>query len=206
MNAVHVVDMGVVAALGQGVEAVWDGLSAGRTGLAPVRRFATDCYISNLAGCVPALDADAADVSQEVLRTVVRTIGRFDYDRCKGSFRSWLMSVARTRLCDFLANRGPQVCGSGETGVQRLLEEQSDAADEEEIWEQEYQRCLFDWAAEQIRDEFQDSTWQAFWQTNIEGKDTKHVARSLDMTVGAVYIARSRVLARLKKQIEQIEP
>ena len=62
---------------------------------------------------------------------------------------------------------------------------------------------LFDRAAERIRDEFQDSTWQAFWQTNIEGKDTRQVARSLDMTVGAVYIARSRVLARLKKQIEQ---
>jgi RNA polymerase sigma-70 factor (ECF subfamily) len=150
-------------------------------------------------------DADAADVTQDVLRTIARSIGRFDYDRRKGSFRSWLMSVARSRLCDFLADRGRQTCGSGETGVQRLLEEQPDAADEQEIWEQEYQRCLFNWAAEQIRDEFQDSTWQAFWQTSVEGKDTRQVARSLDMTVGAVYIARSRVLARLRKQIEQIE-
>ena len=150
-------------------------------------------------------DADASDVTQDVLRTVARSIGRFDYDRRKGSFRSWLISVVRTRLCDFMADRGRQACGSGETGVQRLLEEQPDAADEEEIWEQEYQRCLFDRAAEQIRDEFQDSTWQAFWQTSIEGKNTRQVARSLDMTVGAVYIARSRVLARLKKQIERIE-
>ena len=60
-------------------------------------------------------------------------------------------------------------------------------------------------AAEQIRSEFQDSTWQAFWQTNMEGKATKEVAESLGMTVGAVYIARSRVLARLKQQIQQAE-
>jgi RNA polymerase sigma-70 factor (ECF subfamily) len=150
-------------------------------------------------------DADAADVTQDVLRTVTRSIERFDYDRRKGSFRSWLMSVARTRLCDFLADRGRHATGSGETGVHRLLEEQPDAADEEEAWEQEYRRCLFDRAAEQVRNEFQDSTWQAFWQTNVKGKDTKQVARSLNMTVGAVYIARSRVLARLRKQIEQIE-
>jgi 3-oxoacyl-(acyl-carrier-protein) synthase len=58
MTAVHVVDMGAVTALGQGVAALWDGLLAGRTGLAPVRRFATDCYVSHVAGCIPALDAE----------------------------------------------------------------------------------------------------------------------------------------------------
>lgn len=58
MSTVHVVDMGVVTALGQGTDALWDGLTAGRTGLAPVQRFATDHYISSTAGCIPALDAE----------------------------------------------------------------------------------------------------------------------------------------------------
>ncbi len=58
MNAVHVVEMGVVTALGAGVDAFWDALLAGRTGIAPVRRFATDGYVSNLAGCIAALDAE----------------------------------------------------------------------------------------------------------------------------------------------------
>jgi 3-oxoacyl-[acyl-carrier-protein] synthase II len=57
LNAVHVVDIGTVTALGQGVDALWEGLRAGRTGLAPVRRFATDGYLSHVAGCIPALDA-----------------------------------------------------------------------------------------------------------------------------------------------------
>jgi 3-oxoacyl-[acyl-carrier-protein] synthase II len=57
LNAVHVVDIGVTTALGQGAEVLWGALQAGRTGLAPVRRFATDGYVSNLAGCIPALDA-----------------------------------------------------------------------------------------------------------------------------------------------------
>jgi 3-oxoacyl-(acyl-carrier-protein) synthase len=58
LNAVHVVDIGVTTALGQGADALWEALLAGRTGLAPVRRFATDGYLSNLAGCIPALDAE----------------------------------------------------------------------------------------------------------------------------------------------------
>ncbi len=57
LNTVHVVDIGVTTALGQGADALWEALLAGRTGLAPVRRFATDGYLSNLAGCIPDLDA-----------------------------------------------------------------------------------------------------------------------------------------------------
>ncbi len=57
MNAVHVVDIGVTTALGQGGDALWEALLAGRTGLAPVQRFAEDGYLSNLAGCISALDA-----------------------------------------------------------------------------------------------------------------------------------------------------
>ncbi len=57
LNAVHVVDIGVATALGQGADVLWEALLAGRTGLAPVRRFATDGYLSNLAGCIAALDA-----------------------------------------------------------------------------------------------------------------------------------------------------
>jgi RNA polymerase sigma-70 factor (ECF subfamily) len=115
------------------------------------------------------------------------------------------MSVARTRLCDFLARRGRQAQGSGDTAVEKVIEAQPSEDGEEDRWEQDYQRCVFDWAVEQIRGDFQDSTWQAFWQTNVEGKETKKVAQSLGMTVGAVYIARSRVLARLKKEIGQVE-
>jgi len=58
VSAIHIVATGVVTALGVGEDALWDGLLAGRTGLAPVRRFATDGYVSHVAGCVPALDAE----------------------------------------------------------------------------------------------------------------------------------------------------
>jgi RNA polymerase sigma-70 factor (ECF subfamily) len=149
-------------------------------------------------------DADAADVSQEVFRTVARSVKDFRGGSGKGSFRSWLAAVSRSRLVDFAHRRNRQVPGTGDTKMIALLEQQP-SPDEDEVFEDEYRKRVLEWAAEKIRGQFQDSTWQAFWQTNVEGKPTEEVAASLGMSLGAVYIARSRVLARLKKQIELLE-
>jgi RNA polymerase sigma-70 factor (ECF subfamily) len=63
---------------------------------------------------------------------------------------------------------------------------------------------LFACAAKQVRGKVQESTWQAFWQTTVGGKRGKDVAQELNMTVAAVYLAKSRVMAQLKEQIRQM--
>ena len=64
---------------------------------------------------------------------------------------------------------------------------------------------LFRWAAERVRDEFRGTTWAAFWETGVEGKKAQVVADALGMSIGAVYMARSRVVARIRQVIEQVE-
>ena len=150
-------------------------------------------------------DADVADVAQEVLRTVSRTVDRFDCDRRKGSFRGWLLTVTRSRVSDHIAAQRKQVSGSGDTAVISQLHDQPAADDAEAIWEQEYRRSVFRWAAERIEGSFQSSTWQAFWQVSVDGESTKRVAAALGMTEGAVYIAKCRVQAKLKETIERYE-
>jgi RNA polymerase sigma factor (sigma-70 family) len=150
-------------------------------------------------------DADAADLTQEVLRAVAKSVDRLEYDRERGSFRGWLFSVTRNTLCKFLARRKGQVRGTGGTAMKELLEEQPDGtAEDAAVWDREHEHRLFHWAARQVRDSFRKSTWQAFWQTAVEGKGAREVADMLGMSVGAAYIAKSRVLARVKMQIEQI--
>ena len=150
-------------------------------------------------------DTDAADVTQDVFCAVARGIPQFEYDPRKGSFRSWLIAVARNKLHDFAAKRRTTSEGIGGSDAWTLIDQQPAGDDEEAFVEREHRRCLFDWAARQIRDEFQPTTWQAFWQTSVEGKKTTDAADELGLSVGAVYIARSRVLARLKETIRQIE-
>ena len=151
-------------------------------------------------------DADAADLTQEVLQSVHDAIGRLDYDPQRGTFRSWLFTIARNRIKNFLKRQSRQPQGTGDTEIKQVLENQPAAAKEREAsWEEDYEQRIFQWAADQIRSEFQESSWQAFWQTAVAGQPPKQVAATLSISVGAVYVAKSRVLARLKEQIEQLE-
>ncbi|HMF11801.1 MAG TPA: sigma-70 family RNA polymerase sigma factor, partial [Gemmataceae bacterium] len=147
-------------------------------------------------------DADAADLTQDVLRAVAGAVHRLDYDPRRGSFRGWLFTIVRHKLRNFLAPRGRQLQGSSDTAAIQVLEQL--AAPEEEQWEADYQRQLLAWAIERIRSEFQEKTWQAFRQMAVEGRSGKEVAASLGMSVAAVYLAKGRVLARLKEEIAQL--
>ena len=149
-------------------------------------------------------DADAADLMQDVLSSVAGAVGRLDYDPSRGSFRSWLYTITRNKLNTFLDRQRRQVRGTGDTGAHEWLEAQASPEDEG-LWDQEYERRLFDWAAERVRAGTGPSVWQAFWQTAVEGKSPRDVARALGMSVGAVYVAKSRTLAQIREQIRQLQ-
>ena len=150
-------------------------------------------------------DADANDLCQEVFRVVSQAIAGWDPDPTRGSFRGWLSRITRNLLINFLTRRPHELRGSGATSVQDLLEEQP-APDPSaaSFYEAEYRKRLFQWAAEDIKNEFTTTTWAAFWRTAVDGHTPKDVAESLGLSVGAVYIARTRVLARLRKRIEDL--
>lgn len=152
-------------------------------------------------------DADAADLMQDVLRSVAGAAGRLDYDPRRGTFRSWLFTVTRNKVYNFLSGRRHQVRGSGGTTAQDVLQDQPNPQDDSaDLWDREYEQRTFAWAVDQVRGEFQDSTWQAFWLTAVEGLGAKEVGQRLGLSPGAVYVAKSRVLARLKDQVQQLEP
>jgi RNA polymerase sigma-70 factor (ECF subfamily) len=149
-------------------------------------------------------DADAGDLCQEVFRVVAGAIDRFDPDPALGSFRGWLSRITRNLLINFLTRRHTQPLGSGSTSVLELLEAQP-AADPAAtaLFEQEYGWRLFEWAANLVKAEFAASTWQAFWRTAVEGRAPAEVATELRLSVGAVYVARSRVLTRLRRSLDE---
>jgi RNA polymerase sigma-70 factor (ECF subfamily) len=151
-------------------------------------------------------DADAADLTQSCLRQVAAHIGSLEYDTRRGTFRGWLFTIVRNRLRNFLDQPQRLHQGSGDSGMQRLLENHpASEPNESAEWECEYQYSLLAWAADQIRPLVQETTWQAFWQTAVEGKSGKKVAAALGLSVAAVYLAKSRVVARLQSLIQEVE-
>lgn len=148
-------------------------------------------------------EADAADVAQEVMRVAAQAMPEFQYDAQRGKFRGWLLQTTRHRLHKFFAKerRFPQA--ASETAIERFLDREP-SADEQARWDEEYRQRLFDWAAEKVRPEFQPATWNAFWLTAVQSVSVKEVAGQLGISIGAVYIARSRVIARLRELMETV--
>lgn len=146
-------------------------------------------------------DADANDVVQQVLTRVARKAGTWDPDQGRGSFRGWLAITVRNLAIDHFRaqqRRPDHLARSAELEI-RARESESQAFD----WEQ--RRSLFHWAAERVQQEFQPSTWAAFWQTSVQQRGVPEVAAELNMSLGAIYVARSRVLARIRQLISHSE-
>jgi RNA polymerase sigma factor (sigma-70 family) len=150
-------------------------------------------------------DADAADLMQDVLRSVSSAIGRLDYDRSQGTFRGWLFTITRNKIFNFLSARRLRPQGSGDSTTNRLLDAQPDSHDGADAWEMEYQRRIAALAMERVQGEFQENTWRAFRLTAVDGVSAAEAARQTGISPGAVYVAKSRVLARLKQEVEVIE-
>ena len=150
--------------------------------------------------------ADADDLTQEVFRAVASAIGRWDPDPARGSFRGWLFGVARNLTADLLAAGRRQPRGTGETDARQLLEAIPDRpVADPELFEGEYRRRLFDWAAGRVRGEFPEAAWRGFWMSGVEGRPAAEVASALGTTVGTVYYYKSTVMARLRREIERVE-
>ena len=94
--------------------------------------------------------------------------------------------------------------GSGDSAAHRRLEEHPDREADADDWDQEYDRKVFTWAANRVKNEFQPSTWQAFWMTAVDGHNAGEVGQRLGLSPGAVYVAKSRVLARLREEVSEL--
>ena len=150
-------------------------------------------------------DADAADLSQDVLGAVAGAVGRLEYDPRRGTFRGWLFTIVRRQLSNWRRARKNRPHASGDSSTHRRLEQCAVAAATEAEWEAEWQERVFAWACEQVRRDVTAATWEAFRRTAIDGQPGKQVAADLGLSVAAVYHARSRVLARLKALVQSAQ-
>lgn len=143
--------------------------------------------------------ADAEDLTQDVLLVVRRSVN--SYDSTRASFRSWLYAITRNLVVNHLTRRR-EPAGSGDSRIAQLISQQPGQGDTATLFRLEYRRACFQRAAEQAESEFHDDTWQAFWRTAVQQESIGRVAAELGKTNGAVRVARSRVLGRLRQIVD----
>ena len=148
-------------------------------------------------------DADAQDVMQQVFLSISKSIEGWTPGDLQPPFRAWLTTIARNAITKALTRR-PRDSATGSTSMVELLDAQPDPqATTAEILA-EARKELIRWATEQIRSEFSEATWNVFWLTAIEGVPIAEVAMSTGRSAGAVYVARYRVIARLKEKVLEV--
>lgn len=150
---------------------------------------------------------DAADVVQEVFRSLTTAIDRYRHDRPGDTFRGWLWTITRNKIRDFARNRQGNAVAAGGTDAYAQLVEIPDREPDTDGGSQTSPPVnrLIHRALELIRDEFQESTWNAFRLTALEGLNATEAAKELSSTPQAVRQAKSRVLRRLRAELGELE-
>ncbi len=148
--------------------------------------------------------ADADDLVQEVFASVAGAISDWLERTDRGRFRAWLFRIARNTAVNVLTRSRFQPVGGEEAA--RLLANQPDPTGGASArFEAEYRRELFRWASERVKQAVAEKTWRAFWLSSVEAVPIAEVAGRLKMRPGSVYLARSRVIARLRELVQQFE-
>jgi RNA polymerase sigma factor (sigma-70 family) len=147
-------------------------------------------------------DADAADVAQDVLRTVATRIDELEYNPARGSFRGWLFAVVHSRLADFRRRSQRQRALLAQAAA--IAPERDPAEPSSAEWDLDYQRQVFHAAAERVRGDFSEASWRAFWLAAVEGRAAKEIAAELGLSPAAVYLAKARVMSRIRAEVESI--
>lgn len=142
-------------------------------------------------------DADAKDVTQEVFSALHGRLDTWDAQANRGSFRGWLFQVARNIAVDSIRERSRKPISS-EAHLAELRQPQDAEAT---AFQFEYRRALFYWAAEKVRCEVQATTWRCFWESAVLNRAPVEVAEELGVTIGTLYTAKCRVMARIRERI-----
>lgn len=147
------------------------------------------------------LEQDVDDLVQEVLAIVVRRLPDFHKRAQIGAFRRWLRTITVNCLRELWRNQRyrPRAMGNGEFG--NMLDQLEDPYSAlSKLWDQEHDRHVTLALLARIRPRFEEKTWQAFQRVALEGIPVDDAARELDMTVNAVFIAKSRVIHALRQE------
>jgi RNA polymerase sigma-70 factor (ECF subfamily) len=145
---------------------------------------------------------DAADVTQEVFRTVAENLDRFQRRAPGDSLRGWLWTVTRNKIHDYHRRRRQEPSAAGGTAAHYQMQQVPDLPESTDDAPGSISAELAHRALRLMQSDFEPTTWQAFWKVVVDGRSTAEAAQELALSVAAVYKAKSRVLIRLRQELD----
>jgi RNA polymerase sigma-70 factor (ECF subfamily) len=150
---------------------------------------------------VPARDLE--DLSQDIILSVVKHLPSFQHSGNPGAFRSWLRTIVCSRTIDYWRAADPGRQATGGSGATAALPQIEDPrSDLNRQWDEDHDRYVLNCLLDQVEEEFKPSTLNAFRRLALEGASGPEAAQELGLSVAAVYMAKARVLQRLRQLAE----
>lgn len=150
-------------------------------------------------------ESDSADIVQEVFQAVVTHLGPFRKQEEADTFRGWLRTIAENKIRDHFRRTGREADAVGGTEAQQRLAQIPAPTEPGSVSSDDWEGPLYRRVLDLVRGEFEERTWQAFWRTAVEGRDPGDVGSELAMSRGAVRVAKSRVLSRLRQELGDLD-
>ena len=149
---------------------------------------------------VPPSDAD--DLVQDALLVVFHEIAGFEW-RGQGAFRGWLRTILAHRVRDYFRRQKYQPTATGGSDFQRWVEElESPDSALSDLWNREHDQHVTASLLRTVQGDFAAATWQAFRRHALEGEPAARVAAELGLSLNSVLLAKSRVLKRLRQELD----
>ena len=148
-------------------------------------------------------ESDAPDIVQNVFAAVATGIGSFQRQKGQGSFRSWLATITRNKVRDHFRKQTGREAAAGGTEAWQQLQAQPDPLDST-ICPESVHSAINQLVLESVRNEFEQTTWTAFWLTTVDGKTAAEASTEVGISVASVYQAKSRVLRRLRQKLAEL--
>ncbi len=147
---------------------------------------------------------DAEDVAQEVFAAAAANLAAFRHDRPGDTFRGWLRAITRNQVLRLHRRDQGKAQAEGGSEAWRKLQEAADPLAVPGEEEKAEMGAVYRRALDQVRGEFEERTWTAFWRTTIEGQSPAALAEELGMSPASVRQAKSRVLRRLRQELGEL--
>ena len=148
--------------------------------------------------------AEAEDIVQEVCIKVFRQIVRFDYSPERGRFRSWLKTITRNAVIDYLRRKQSRQKTSHEFREHMEIELEAEAKVDDEIWSMEWEKAVYENALERVRKRIGEDSFLIFRRYVLEDQSAQNVANETTLDANAIYAVKHRVLKYLREEVETI--
>ncbi len=150
-------------------------------------------------------EEDCDDLVQEILLVMMRKLPEFKHAGTPGAFRAWAKRVAVNCARNFWKAKGRVPVAQGGSGFLEHLNQLGDSTSElSREWDRQHERVVVQRLLDHIREDAAPQMWEAFSQHVVNGRSAGEVADTLGVTTGYVYLAKSRILSRLREYADGI--